>query len=182
MSIQRERMTILGLDTASRKTGYAVYRDGRIIAHGAWKIDPAHTFSDLEDKILSALGRYGVTEIVAEDIYRSRDSRLQAAFDVLSQCQGVLRLISDKSGLPLWLVDARVAKREMWGYTTARPTHRAMPRSEQKERMCRAVERLGYRLGTDRNGRADDDEADAIGILVTYVEKYRKLPVAHPGA
>ena len=172
-------MTVLALDTASRTTGYAIYKDGKIIAHGAWKIDQSKPFSDLADKIISALTKYGVTQIVAEDIYKSQDKRLQSAFDKLSKCHGVLNLISERTATPLTLIDPRRAKREMWGYTTARHSHKTMSRAEQKARMIRAVERLGYILSTDRNGNKSHHQADAIGIVITYLRAH-KLPVMHP--
>lgn len=172
-------MTILSLDTASRKTGYAIYKDGAIITHGAWKIDHLRPFCDLEQKIIHAITKHCATVIVAEDIFKSQDTRLQSAFDVLSKCHGILHLISEKAQIPLALIDPRRAKRTMWGYTTSRANHRIMPRQEQKQRMCRAVERLGYQLNTDRNGNKDNDQADAIGILITYLNAHN-LPVTHP--
>lgn len=174
-------MTILSLDTASNITGYAIYRNGKITDSGAWKIDQSNPFSDLEVKITSALKKHNVTHIVAEDIYKSYDARLQSAFDKLSKCHGVLNLIGEKTAIPLTLVDPRKAKREMWGYTTARPSYRTMPRAEQKARMIRAVERLGYTLSTDRNGNKSDDQADAIGILITHLRAHN-IPVTHPVA
>ena len=172
-------MTILSLDTASKITGYAIYRNGKITDSGAWKIDQCKPFSDLEEKITYALNKYNVTHIVAEDIYKSQDTRLQSAFDKLSKCHGVLNLISEKTDIPLTLIDPRKAKRDMWGYTTARPSYRTMPREEQKTRMIRAVERLGYKLETDRNGKPSNDQADAIGILITYLNR-RNIPIMHP--
>lgn len=172
-------MTILGLDMASRKTGYAIYRNGKIIRHGVWQINQRTPFSDLAEKINAALSKYEVTQIVAEDIYKSQDMRMQSAFDKLSKCHGVLNLISEQTGTPLALMDPRKAKREIWGYTTARLSHRTMPREEQKARMIRAVERMGYALDTDRNGNKSDDEADALGILITYII-HHNIPINHP--
>lgn len=174
-------MIILSLDTASKITGYAIYKNDKIINSGVWKIDQSKPFSDLEGKIISVLRKYNITQIVAEDIYKSKDTRLQSAFDKLSKCHGVLNLISEKSGIPLTLIDPRKAKREMWGYTTARPSYRTMPRGEQKAHMIRAVERLGYTLSINHNGKKSDDEADAIGILITYLNG-KNIPIKHPAS
>lgn len=38
--------------------------------------------------------------------------------------------------------------------------------------MCNAVERLGYILSADFNGNRDNDAADAIGILITYLNAH----------
>lgn len=172
-------MTIIGLDTASKKTGYAVYKDGKIIEHGSWKISHLKPFSDLESKITKAIAKHGATVIVAEDFFKSKDTRLQSAFNVLSKCHGILHLISEKAQIPLVTIEPCKAKRKMWGYTTSRADHRVLTRQEHKERMVRAVERLGYQLKADKNGNKDDDEADAIGILITYLQ-FHKIPVIHP--
>ena len=54
-----------------------------------------------------------------------------------------------------------------------------MSRTEQKARMVRAVQRLGYKLETDHNGNPSNDHADAIGILITYLNG-KHIPVTHP--
>ncbi|MBD5415633.1 MAG: crossover junction endodeoxyribonuclease RuvC [Bacteroides sp.] len=171
--------TILALDTASNKTGYAIYKDGAIIKSGVWRLNTLRKLSDLESRITATLAKYHITEIVAENIYKSQDTRLQSAFDVLSQCQGVLRCISERTDTPLTLIDPRRAKRAIWGYTTSNPRHKTMPRAEQKERMVRAIQRLGYTLEADRNGNPSNDQADAIGIMLTHL-RAKELPVCHP--
>ncbi|MDE6223371.1 MAG: crossover junction endodeoxyribonuclease RuvC [Muribaculaceae bacterium] len=176
---QNNNTTILALDTASRLTGYAIYKDGAIIESGVWRLNTLRKLSDLESRITATLTKYHITEIVAENIYKSQDTRLQSAFDVLSQCQGVLRCISEKTDTPLTLIDPRRAKRAIWGYTTSNPRHKTMPRAEQKERMVRAIQRLGYTLEADRNGNPSNDQADAIGIMLTHLLA-KKLPVCHP--
>ena len=42
-------------------------------------------------------------------------------------------------------------------------------------RMINRVKKLGYELETDKS----DDEADAIGIMITYLDD-KSLPVTHP--
>lgn len=177
--MENQKEIILSLDTASRKTGYAIYKNGKITNHGFWGIDQLRPYADLEKRILKAISQYKVTAIVAEDIYKDKDLRKQSAFDVLSKCQGVLRLISEREEIPLNLLDGRIAKREMWGYTTARPDHKFMVREEQKKRMVNRVQFLGYQLHTEKNGKINDDEADAIGILITHC-KLKNIPISYP--
>ena len=173
--------TILALDTASKLTGWAIYKNGAITKSGVWRLNQRKPLSDLESRITATLSQYNATVIVAENIYKSQDTRLQSAFDVLSQCQGVVKCISQRTDTPLTLIDPRRAKRAIWGYTTSNPRHKTMPRAEQKARMVRAVQRLGYTLETDHNGNPSNDQADAIGILITYLNG-KHIPVTHPSA
>lgn len=184
-------MKVLALDTSSSKTGYAVYADGQITSHGSIKLrgrgeTPSEQAQDRLRQLYTKLGqlitRYKITRIVAEDIFKDSDIRKQSAFDVLAQCRGVLIALSEAHQLPpIKFLNPGHIKSKMWNYTTSRRDHRTLTRQEHKERMCRAVERLGYQLNTDRNGNKDNDQADALGILITYLES-KKHPIKHPNA
>lgn len=170
-------MVILGLDLASVNAGWAIYKDGAITSHGVWKINQRARFMDLENKISAAITKYKVTHIVAEDIYKSDDKRLQSAYVVLSECHGVLQLVGERGGIPITLIPPHIAKRLMWGYSPSR--HKKLTRQQHKAAMIKAVMALGYELSTDRRGDYSDDEADAIGILITHINS-RRLPITHP--
>ena len=182
-------MTILALDTASHKSGYAIYQDGEIITSGSIRLkgkgetDTEHTQSrviDLSHKVGNLINKYGVVQVVAEDIHYS--DKTHSAFNVLGTCRGAIWVINDISGLPpVATVNPLQAKAQMWGYNGSRQAHREMKRSKQKALMCRAVEKLGYTLNHDRNGNPDNDQADAIGLLITYL-KAHKYTITHPNA
>lgn len=182
-------MNILALDTASHVTGYAIYKDGVITESGAIKLrgngntDTERTQNRLEQlyvKVCNLISKHKITQLVAEDIFNDSNPQKKSACEVLGACRGILIASNAQYKLQLIkFIKPCVAKREMWGYTTARADHRTMTRQEQKARMCRAVERLGYQLKTDRNGNKDNDQADAIGILITYLNAHN-LPVTHP--
>lgn len=182
-------MTILSLDTASHKTGYAIYKNGTIITSGSISLkgkgetDTERTQArviDLSHKVQKLITKYGVTQLVVEDIHYN--DKKQSAFNVLGTCRGAIWVVNDISGLPpVQTVNPLRAKAQMWGYDGSRKLHREMEREEQKARMIRAITRLGYTLNTDRNGNYDNDQADAIGLLITYL-KSRHYPVTHPNA
>ena len=166
--------TILALDTASKKTGYAVYKKGRIIKSGTWKLKPEKKYSMLLDKLEQTIKRYGITLIVAEDIYQSKDKR--NAYEILCKCQCIVEIMSERYNIPLstGFNPIRV-KQHIWRYNPYNEIHKKLTRTEHKERMIKAITNLGYKLETENA----DDEADAIGLLITYVGSY-KYEMMHP--
>lgn len=184
-------MTILALDTSSSKTGYAIYKNGKITEHGSIRLLSKGTndiertqsrLAQLYTKVCNLISKYNATQLVAEDIFRDNDQRKQSAFDILAQCRGVIVASNTQNQLPpISFINPLKVKYDIWGYTTSNRLHRQLTRQEQKQYMCRAVELLGYQLKTDRNGNKDNDQADAIGILVSYLNSH-KIPVTHPNA
>lgn len=184
-------MTILALDTASYTTGYAVYKNGSITAYGSIKLrgkgttDTERTqdrISQLYVKVRDLISKHEITQIVAEDIFRDSDPKKKSAVEVLAMCRGAIMGANTQMQLPsIQFINPLRAKNYMWGYTSSRKDHREMSHEEHKARMCRAIERLGYILNTDRKGNKDNDTADAIGILITYLNG-RNIPVKHPNA
>lgn len=167
---------ILSLDTASKKTGYAIYKDGKIIAHGTWKLKPQNRYLELHDFISKAIKKYNITHIVAEDVYKDSDVRKQSAYQVLCECRGILELISQKNAIPIKFINPVIVKGHIWNYTTSRPSHRTMTRAEHKQRMIDCIQHnYGYQLESP----TADDEADALGILITYAEQYLNLSLNH---
>lgn len=182
-------MNILALDTASHKVGFAVYKNRVITAHGSMRLrekgetDNERTQSRmiaLYDKVCSLIKKLNVTQVVVEDIFKDNDPRKHSAAEILGMCKGVVINTNYISGLPpVIFINPLHVKNVMWGYTSSRKSHREMKRDEQKACMCRAVERLGYQLNTTYKGNKDNDQADAIGILITYLYDY-KIPIVHP--
>lgn len=128
----------------------------------------------------SLITKHHITQVVAEDIFKDSDPSKHSAVEVLGMCRGAIIAANTQNNLPpIRFIQPVRVKAEMWGYTSSKRSHREMDRSTQKEIMCRVVEKLGYQLNTDRNNNKDNDEADAIGILVTFL-KWNNHPVTHP--
>lgn len=177
------KSTILAIDTASVKSGYAIYRDGKIIEYGTIKTRCKGDTSEkrktsrlghLSTQLDTIIKKHKVTHVVMEDIYHTKEWKLQSAERCLSECRGVVVAVAHLNDITnITYINPIMAKQHMWNYSY----RNTLTRAQQKERMCRAVALLGYDVVTD-------DEADAIGIMITYIEQYCRnmLSITHPVA
>jgi Holliday junction resolvasome RuvABC endonuclease subunit len=159
---------ILALDVASRKTGYAIYRSGQPIKSGTWVFSFDKRFWELYSRLKRAIEKYHVTQIVAEDIFKSKDPKKASAFQVLAGCRGVMECAAQLYDLPVRFINPLIVKSVMG-------IRREIKGKEIKKRMIIEVEALGYQLEKPDA----DDEADAIGVLLTYL-KEKGLQITHP--
>lgn len=195
--------SVLALDTSSTATGWAFYDGERVTAHGVLKLrqprNPELTADErtqlrlrqLASDLDGLMQRLAPSRIVAEDCFKSDDPKLKSAGQVLAECRGVVAVLSAQHGLPLVRYVSPIrAKREMWNYAPYSPYRRGRrewSREEQKELMVRAVSRRGFRVSVNKAGIPSDDEADAIGILLTYlgvasdVERCRQISPSNAG-
>ena len=102
-------MTILALDTASYTTGYAVYKKGSIRFYGSIRLKnkgKTHTertqgrISQLYVKVCDLISKHGITQIVAEDIFKDNDPRKKSAVEVLAMCRGAVISANTQKELP----------------------------------------------------------------------------------
>lgn len=152
----------LSLDVASYKTGVAVYENGKITQSGTWRLKRLTRFADLYEKIKTIIERCNIEQIVVEDIFKSKDQKQKNAFEVLAECRGIIELISQQLNLPVTFINPIAIKQYMWNFRY----NQELTRQQQKERMIKAVCKLGYKLESSNA----DDEADAIGLLITHIE------------
>lgn len=161
---------ILAIDGAT-KTGYAIYKNGRIIVSGTMKFRKSVREQTYGEWVQKMIVEYDVTQIVAEDIYREHSRMLDNAFYALAKLHGVLMYVNGINGLPdVSFLNPLKVKNYM--IPTIRKLH---TREEDKQRMINRVAHLGYTLESEKA----DDEADAIGILLTYLNIH-DLPINHP--
>lgn len=166
--VSMEKQVILSIDGAT-KSGWAIYSNGEIIAHGTKRLRCTTRCYDYDVWLTDIIKQYGVTNIVAEDIYRDHNHQLDRAFYVLAKLHGVLETISCKYKIEIVFLDPLRVKRHMI------PSMKKHERKEDKQRMINRIRHLGYTLETDNA----NDEADAIGILITYLETHN-IPIVHP--
>lgn len=165
-----ENTTILSIDGAT-KTGYAIYKDGRITEHGTKRFRKETRSYEYGCWLEKIIKEKGVTQIVAEDIYREHTQTKDKAFQVLANLQGVLKYISGCYNVPVTFYNPLFVKSNIISTSSEQHT-----RTEDKERMIRCVtNRYGYSLADSKA----DDEADAIGIMITYLLEHN-MPVTHP--
>lgn len=154
--------TVLSLDIATN-TGYAIYRNGKIIDYGLWAFKPnGKRFKQFRDKLLITIRDYHITQIVAEGIYKSPNRR--NAYPVLSKFHEKLKYASSVTRVPCKDISPIDAKKSTTGNPVAK-----------KEEIIRVVQSYGYVL----SGKKVDDMADAISIMLTYL-KLNGMDIRHP--
>ncbi len=147
------KRTILALDTAT-KCGWAIWQDGKIIKSGVWNFGSKTTgrkLSNFRTKLFDVIQHEHITEVVAEDIYLDRGR--PKAFWGLGMMRGVLLSVVECLDLPISFIEPCEHKRYLCrsSYATKADTQKAL-------------QRLGY-------GQIEsNDEADAIAILLTYIQ------------
>ena len=161
---------ILSLDAAT-KTGWAIYQNGKITNHGtkAFRKEPLAYY--YQNWLFSMIDKYKVTKIVAEDIFRDSSHLKDKAHEVLGGLKHILISTAYTEGItPVFINPLRVKSHlfPIFGY-------KRYTRAEYKQKMINRVNALGYTLEKPKA----DDEADAIGILITYLDTH-DIPVTHP--
>lgn len=164
--------TILALDTASRKTGYALYRGGKIYNSGTLRMKEVTRFADLYQQITQLVIDHKITYIIAEDIFKDTDPRKKSAYQVLCECRGIVELIAQQHKIPYNFIPPMRIK----NYLIPTIGYRKRTHSEYKDMIIRAVLVRGYVLEKDNA----DDEADAIAMLIYYIEGCSKYLINHP--
>ncbi len=160
---------ILSLDLASRKTGFAIYDNDKIIKSGTWGLKCKERYADLYRNLVATIEKYKINKIVAEDIYK--DDSKKDAYERLAECRGVAECVSQLCKLEISFITPISIKQHIYGLRYKE----RLTRKEQKQRMINKITRLGYKL---QHSKADD-EADAIGLLITYLDNH-KIPIKHP--
>ena len=161
---------ILSLDAAT-KTGWAIYQNGKITNHGTKVLDNEFPEMSYQHWLFDMIDKYKVTKIVAEDIFRDASHLKDTAYQFLSRIKGVLICTANIEGIfPVFINPLRVKSHlfPVIGY-------RRYTRKEYKQKMINRVNALGYTLEKPKA----DDEADAIGVMIAYLETH-DFPVEHP--
>ena len=141
---------ILSLDIATIKTGYGVFKDGKLIKSGVLAVK-----GDLEDRlilmkreIIKVCEEFKITAIISE---QEQIHKAGATTNALCKMSGVLRCTSDDLGIPYvfvpintWRIDCGIKHN--------------MKRDLQKAEAIKKVKEL---YGVDTKS---DDEAEAILI------------------
>ena len=126
---------ILSIDGAT-KTGWAIYENGKIIKHGTKRFAQKTRIPQYGSWLLDMIGKYGVTHVVAENVYREHSRTEDKAFWVLANMQGVLEYITGTNNVPCTLINPLMVK----SYMIPSVQHN---RNEDKARMINRVKHLG---------------------------------------
>lgn len=151
---------ILSLDQA-RKTGYSIYRNGKIIGGGVWDLNKIKGRCEqllfYHDRLMKTIKRERITEIVAEDMYNDKHKNTLIC---LGEIRGVMLLAAVQNNIPVTFINPLDHKYFTTGNKYA-----------NKAETMSVLDDLGYRY-------KDDNEADTISIMLCYLND-KKLPVIH---
>jgi Holliday junction resolvasome RuvABC endonuclease subunit len=87
-------MNVLGLDMSSQKSGYSVFRDGKLWKYGVWEMsskdepDWRKRIAYMSEQVQECCKKYGIREIYAEDVPPILENT--QTVKVLSALQGML--------------------------------------------------------------------------------------------
>lgn len=148
---------LLALDQASNTTGFAVYKNQKLIAHGHKTFTGNTPIKRIEkqrqwvDELIQSVN--GDIDIVIEDIQLQNNvGNSVSTFKMLAQLQGALLTLFEEQN-----IDYYIAIPNQWRKTCGIPVGPSIKRPQQK---AAAREFVKKKFGFD----ATEDEADACAI------------------
>ena len=84
---------LLALDQASQTTGYAIFKDGKLLTYGKFSFDDdiAERLVKIRKKVLALIDEYDINEVAFEDIQMQGNvANNVQTFKVLSEVYGVI--------------------------------------------------------------------------------------------
>ena len=147
-------MKLIGLDQASKVTGYGIFKDGELVRHGVIEC------SGETDERMRAMFR-SILRLIADEkpdvvcIEGTHFQNNQNAYKLLAQLQGMLMGICDLAEIPL-----KEYSPSLWRSKAGILERRGMKRDELKKL---AVDWVKERFNID----CSNDEAE--GIVISYV-------------
>lgn len=145
----------LALDISTRSTGWSVFIDGQLVAHGFLYLEKIKTFETkcvaFYDFFIAKIEEHRIDNVCAENQFFGRNGKTGI---ILSRFSGIICLICGQLGLPIVFYPPTEIKRIFTGKGNA-----------TKDEVRVKVLEL-YQLDI-----ADDNESDAIAIGHTHVQK-----------
>ena len=156
-------MKLLALDQSSRISGWAVFDNNKLIAHG--KIVTTHPdigdrLNCIRKEVISLIDKYNIEEVVFEDIQlQSGIANNVATFKILAEVFGVLEELFTEIHMPHQAVLSTVWKSGL--------SIKGRERATQKKNAQKFI--------TDTyNLRMSEDESDAACIGTYYIQDREK--------
>ena len=167
-------MSILGIDAATKKTGYGIIdeNDGVLVDYGLIKTtsdDVRDRIKEIYFEIKKIIKENDIKVVVVEDIPISNRNNLKTGKD-LSILHGVILGVCFEQRLP-YVIYAPSSWRSIVG--TYNGTRDGMKRDYQKQRAVDEVNKvynLGFRyfIRDTKKNISDDDKAEAILLAYAY--------------
>lgn len=157
---EQETRTVLALDPALKRTGFAVARDGRLLDYGCLVTDEKAGEGERLRQIWKGLWElfrvYDVDEIALETCFLGRNAR---TLQTLSEVRGVVLLVGAMAGIPVFQYPPAVVKQVVTGKGNS-----------TKEVVAEAVRKLWKGSGLpERKASGSLDVTDAMAVLYTHL-------------
>lgn len=162
-------MIILGLDLSTKSTGWSIYNNLELIAHGTITAGSSNLFNRIDkmkEEIEKIVIQYQVNDCAIEDVIPEDVRFNNNVFKPLMYLQGDICNILDKHNIK-WTFYVASEWRKKCGIKTGRGIKRDSLKPQDKL----FVKKI---YGLDVN----DDEAD--GICIGYAHTHDAIPVSEP--
>lgn len=174
--------TVLALDISSRRTGYALFEDGKLVSYGSWKLDkdPIEKrayFLSLMVKNLPSL-EISIPDITYYDVLVMEDAYLDVkkskmnpnTFKKLCRMQGAAMAAASPSMTEIVFITP-----SQWRSCFLGKGKGGGKRSVIKQKVKKQVE---IEFGIKVN---NDDESDAIGIGFGWIQMQKFMKITEQG-
>jgi len=165
---------IMGLDLASKRSGYSVYFDDELIDYGLFVADEKEVnvhvrILDMKKQIIKKIKEHDIGYIIAEQVPVNAHSNLKVGKD-LCILQGVLLSVCDDYDVGLELLSPSQWRSVVGSYNGTRA---GMKRDYQKEKAVSIVNDMygfdfKYYKTESKARKSDDDKAEAILLALAY--------------
>ena len=163
----RGSVRVLGLDQATRVTGYSIFEDGKLISYGTIKADGYNAIdrdANIRNWLVNTIQNWGIDYVGLEGIQFQNNLEGGAkvgvtTFEALARLQGILMITLFDLKIPFEVCHTAVWRQ----YCGVKGRTRA-----DKKRSMRLLAKTWYDV------TVSEDEADAIGIGKYTVEFFNK--------
>jgi len=166
---------ILSIDFATKKTGYAIFINGKLQSYGIMYADSQNVHErilHIRSQILEKIIQYGITHVVLEEIPMQKNNNLIVAHDLCVGQGAILVSCYDHNlGLKLYSPTSWRSIMELYN-----GTNESKKRDYQKQAAVNLVNELYgldlkyYKSETKKN-KTDDDIAEAILIGLAFIKE-----------
>lgn len=169
---------ILGLDCATKKTGYSIFNNNQLVASGVLVTSSKETKDRIEElffAIRNIISEYNIEVIILEDVPVNSHSNLKVGKD-LATLQGVVLGICFENNIGYYLYNPSAWRSIIGTYDGTRD---GMKREIQKQKAVDIANQLyglslNYRKTDTIKEMSDDDQAEAILIATAYIKESKE--------
>lgn len=168
----------LGLDCATKKTGYSIFDNDQLVESGTLVTSSEEIKDRIEElffAIRNIVSKYDIEIIILEDVPVNSHSNLKVGKD-LATLQGVVLGICFENNIGYHLYNPSAWRSIIKTYDG---TREGMKREVQKQKAVEIANELyglslNYRKTDTIKEKSDDDQAEAILIATAYIKESKE--------